>query len=53
MSRKVEKTESEENEMKGFDTDIPKEFTGKWKLERYETGTYRIISEWNESVVFV
>ena len=36
---------TEENEMKVFDTNIPKEFAGKWKLERYETGTYRIISE--------
>ena len=36
---------TEENEMKVFDTDIPKEFAGKWKLERYEAGTYRIISE--------
>ena len=35
---------TKENEMKVFDTDLPDAFNGKWKLERYETGTYRIFS---------
>ena len=36
---------TEENEMKVFDTDLPKEFNGKWKLDRFETGVYRVTSE--------
>ena len=35
---------TEENEMKVFDTDIPKEFIGKCKLMRFDTGVYRIVN---------